>query len=84
MPKDLCHISKISQTLKNNWTQQRNFGHQTNALTWLKNEEKRFLRSMMSDRKTSIENKSKTLAAKEKKQKLWQLINSMLFVNTAA
>ena len=30
---------------------------------------------MMFDWKTSIENKGKTLADKEKKQKLWQLIN---------
>ena len=37
----------------------------------------------MSDQKTRIENKSKTLAVKEKKRKLLQLINKMLFVTTA-
>ena len=83
MEKDLCHISKISQTLKKNWTQQLNLGHQTIALSWLKNEEeKTFLHSMISDWKTRIENKGKTLAVKEKKRKSWQLINKMLFVNT--
>ena len=82
--KNFCPISEISQTLNKNWTQHCNLGHQPNALTWLKNEEeKTFLHSMMSDWKTRIENKGKTLAVKENKPKLWQLIYKMLFVNTA-
>ena len=35
----------------------------------------------MSDWKTSTENKGKTLPVREKK--LWQLINKVIFVNTA-
>ena len=38
---------------------------------------------MTFDWKTSMDIKDKTLAVKEKNQKLWQLINYMLFVDTA-
>ena len=44
---------------------------------------KTFLHSMTFDWKTSMDIKDKTLAVKEKNQKLWQLINHMLFVDTA-
>ena len=48
MQKDLCCISKISQTLKTKIEHNnKNFGYQTNAVTLLKNEYESFFPGMM-------------------------------------